>query len=473
MKADSPAFAHLESGGLLIVETRETARALRHAYDRGRRERGHGVWPSPRVATLDDWLSLLWQEARAESGNRQILRPDTQVLRLLAEIIERDSPVALLNIESTARTVLRSWRRMQDWHCDNSAAVLATAEQRALRSWTRALERTQRDDGWIDRARLPAVLASKMPRSIAGERIAVLGFDPEPPAYARLFGACAAAGMAVERLEPGRVQSQVYRFAAANADDELTAAASWARAVLEQDAGAQLAIVVPDLAERRASVRATLDRVVDPSRLLPTDPEHLPLYSMIGGDALQEQPVVDAALRTLRLADAEISWTDAGQLLRTPHLRGWLQESGARARLDRRLRREGRMMWRPSELARLARSADCEIWAQAGIAMRGELRAAGERLNVGDWAQRMGSALRAAGWTDGRTLSSTEFQAVNRFRELLAELAGYDSLLPPLDFAGARRELERVCRDTGFQPDSGDPQIRILDTVDHPGPTYD
>src|SRR5260370_40701012 len=95
MKAGSPAFAHLGSGGLLIVETRETARALRHAYDRRQRERARSVWPSPRIATLDDWLSLVWREARAESRDRQILRPDAQVLRLLVDIIERDSPVPL------------------------------------------------------------------------------------------------------------------------------------------------------------------------------------------------------------------------------------------------------------------------------------------------------------------------------------------------------------------------------------------
>jgi probable DNA repair protein len=68
---------------------------------------------------------------------------------------------------------------------------------------------------------------------------------------------------------------------------------------------------------------------------------------------------------------------------------------------------------------------------------------------------------------------STEHQAAQRLREVLAEFAGLDSLLPAMDLRAARAELYRLSHETGFQPESGDPPIRVLDSVDHPGPNYD
>ncbi len=472
MKAESPAFAHLDSGGLLIVETREMARAMHYAYDRAQRMYARVAWRSPRIRTLDDWLALLWQEVRAATHDPRILRPDFQVLRVLDPIIERDSPVPLLNVEATARAVLRSWRRVHEWCCDGESPR-ATLEELSFVRWTQDLHREQREGRWIDRALLPSLLMADVPRSIGIERIATLGFDPEPPAIRQLFAAFARAGASHARLPFESMQSQCRHFAAASAEDELLAAASWARAKLGESEGIQVAIIVADLADRRAQVRSIFDRLVDPARLLPTTPERLPLYSIIGGARLDEHSIVDTALRALRLADAQVSWTEIGQLLRSPYLVGWPEESGERALLDRRLREARRIVWRFKDVLPLARDGGCDRWVRACLALQSELRDPRERLSASAWAQRMGSALRAVGWGEGRPLASAEFQAANRLREILAELAGLDALFAPLDLASARRELERLCRDTGFQPESGDPPIRILDRIDHPGPAYD
>ncbi len=46
-------------------------------------------------------------------------------------------------------------------------------------------------------------------------------------------------------------------------------------------------------------------------------------------------------------------------------------------------------------------------------------------------------------------------------------------MLPPVELRAALHELERLCRDTAFQPDSGDPRIHVIDAFQHPGPHYD
>lgn len=474
MKADSQAFAHLDSGGLLIVETRELAWAIRRAYDRQQRQTGKTAWPSVRVFTLDDWLAALWKDWRAKTGDPRVLRSDAQTQRVLEQIIARDSTYPLLNLQSTTHAVLRSWRRLHDWELQPGPSLSTTAEDESFRRWSKTLAVDQRRAGWIDRALLPALIAADPPRSLSVERIALLGFDPEPPAMRRLLLAASEAGARVDRLiqEPVPAVDRL-QFQAASADDEWGAAARWARNRIDADPEAQVVIIVPDLTERRHAVRSAFDRVLDPARLLPGCRQQFPVYSMIGGTPLSAHAVVDSAMRLLMCGAATLAWSDVGQLLRSPYLPGWDEESGARALLDRQLRRGGRMTWTVSELRARARKSAAGRWAESIGAVTRELAPVAMRAAPSVWSQRVSRALRAAGWADGRTLSSAEFQAADRLRELVAEFATWDSLLPPLEFESARRELERLARETGYQPEGGDPRVRVLDTLDHPGPGCD
>ena len=163
MKADARAFEHLEAGGLVIVETRESARALRHAYDRRQRRTGKVVWPSARLLTLDDWLAALWQEARIERRDPRILIADSQLVRVFATIIEAETSAPLLNVQATARAAMRSWRRLHDWGGDSGNDPRATDEERSFHAWTRELRRRQREQSWIDRAQLGTLVAAEPP----------------------------------------------------------------------------------------------------------------------------------------------------------------------------------------------------------------------------------------------------------------------------------------------------------------------
>jgi probable DNA repair protein len=473
MTADARAYEHLEAGGLLIVETRESARAVRHAHDRRQRLAARTVWPSARVLTLDDWLAELWQEARTATRDPRILLADSQVARALAAIIEAESAVPLLNVDATARTAMRSWRRVHDWGIDLERLEVVTEEERGFKAWVRRLRHQQLDEGWIDRAQLGALVAAGPPKSISRERIALVGFEERAPIIERLLRAFVDCGASAELLPAPVIPSHASRFAAVDPAQELIAAASWARAWIERDAGATLAIIVPDLAQRRAEVRATLDRIIDPANGSPAQAARLPLYSIVGGEPLASHAVVDAGLTLLRFGDPSIAWTDAGRLLRAPYLRGFTTESGARARLDRLLRKLGRVDFKTAELLRRARESGCADWADACERASLELGDRRQRLRAGAWAGRFGAALRAGGWPDGRPLTSPEHQAAGRLRELLAEFAGLESLLPAMDLQAARTELRRLCHEAGFQPESGDPPIRVLDAIEHPGPNYD
>ena len=473
MKPDVGVFEHLAAGVLLIVESRETARAWRQSYDRAQRAAGRDVWRSARVSTLDDWLVQLWQAWRADRQDARILMSDTQVVHAFEAIIAAESLAPLLNATATAHTAARSWRRLLDWRIDPGSLSAATEEGRSFRDWTERYRRQQAQQLWIDRAQLAGVLAGAPPPAVIGERVIVLGFADQPPALTLLMQAFVRAGAQMERGTAPRVESRVCRFAAADQDHELIAAAEWARERVANDASATCAIIVPDLKGRRASVRAVLERVLDPGSLLPTTPERLPLFAMIGGEPLKDFTIVNAALGVLALGNRALSWSAAGSLLRSPYLPGWQAEAAARSQLDRRLRRLGQVEWERQALARLARAGACPLFAAMIDRATAALDLGRLRRPMHEWVERLGAALKAAGWPEGRALSSGEHQAARRFRDLLTDLALLGAMLPPVELRTALHELERLCRDTAFQRDSGEPRIHVIDAIQHPGPNYD
>lgn len=473
MKPDSRAIEELAAGALLIVESRATARAWRQGYDRAQRAAGRDVWCSARVATLDDWLASLWLEWRAAHGDARVLMSDTQVARAFEAIIAAQSQAPLLNVNATARAAAGSWRRLLDWRIDPRQLTAATAEGRSLRAWIERYRRDQTRLQWIDRAQLAEILAESPPPSITGERIVILGFEDRAPALTHLMQAFIRCGAQMERGTAPQVASRAFKFRAADPEHELIAAAEWARARIERDASATCAIVVPDLKTRRATVRAVFERVIDPGSLLPTTPERLPLFAMIGGEPLIEFAIAATALGLLALGNQTISWTAAGSLLRSPYVAGWQEEAGSRARLDRRLRRMGQVDWERQTLVRLARAAACPLFAAVIERVIAALDVGRSRRSMHEWIERLGGTLEAAGWPEGRALSSVEHQAARRLRDLLTELATFGAMLPPMDLRTALHEFERLCRDTAFQPDSGDPRIQVIDALQHPGPNYD
>ncbi len=77
------------------------------------------------------------------------------------------------------------------------------------------------------------------------------------------------------------------------------------------------------------------------------------------------------------------------------------------------------------------------------------------------WVSIWVAAFEAGPWAERHRWSSTEFQAAERFRELLAALATADRVFGPRSAATAAQILRRAARDTAFQPQTGIPPIWV------------
>jgi ATP-dependent helicase/nuclease subunit B len=90
-----------------------------------------------------------------------------------------------------------------------------------------------------------------------------------------------------------------------------------------------------------------------------------------------------------------------------------------------------------------------------------------------EWLPVWIAALELGPWSQPARWSSFEYQAVERFRDLLASLASADAFFGSHSRESAQRLLRRAARDTPFQPQTGIPSIWVSSQVGDPWLGYD
>jgi hypothetical protein len=230
----------------------------------------------------------------------------------------------------------------------------------------------------------------------------------------------------------------------------------WASANLRADERFRAWICVPDLGRRRTEVTDALDAALAPRRFALTDNSVTAAYAVAGGTPLGEFASVRAALEILDAGTEATSFDRFSALLRAPELQASAAEAAAATLLDLQLRKQG-----PAE-------ADAAAWlttAERITAVRGlapvaalqRLRGAFRKLedlrgsqSMSRWVGAWIAAFEAGPWSLRHRWSSLEYQAAERFRELLATLASADSFFGTHSRRSAQRILRRAVLDLRF-----------------------
>ncbi|MFO7764358.1 MAG: PD-(D/E)XK nuclease family protein, partial [Wenzhouxiangellaceae bacterium] len=289
---------------------------------------------------------------------------------------------------------------------------------------------------WRFSAEVPGLVAER--RLALPERIELTGFElPPTPLQQSLFEALEQAGVEISGLEhsasdapPEIAAIRLHRYT--EPDDELHAAAAWARARLEAHSDDKpdpaIAIVVPDLAGRLARVERIFRQVFDPPGFALGKAGAEPWHISLGLPLAQWSLVADALL-LLGLDPARIDQPTAGRVLGSPYL------AGAEAEADRRAgTTAGLMQWVPFEITGFELMAECKKNGVTRLAEQLDAWRArrAEHLDTAwpsQWVARFQTEFEALGFGRGRALDSREFQVLARWHELLEEFSALDAVV--------------------------------------------
>jgi probable DNA repair protein len=492
-----PLLGALCAGATLVTVNNRLARHWRTLYTR-HAAASRSVWPAPDILPWGGWLSRLWTEASWLDGDAPLLLDAQQAAQVWQDILQEDAP-ALLQVAGSARLAQEAWGLVQEWRLSLPFDPLECNDDVLhFQRWAERFARECEKQDWLDEARLPARLIEALDagRITPPAHILLLGFEDWTPVQEALLEALAQRGTRVERLAGLALEGRVnpnpkavpaaqlplmledtprwgrIRFPDAAREDE--AAARWARAWLERNPSARLAIIAPDLKDRRARLARLLDAQLVPQTLLPGSSDTPRPWNISLGTPLIEHGMVRAAFLVFALGDARLELDTLGQALRSPFLGGFAQERDARALLDARLRQQGERRVAREHVRRQAAEGGCPLFGRVLARLHEHQQGQPRQQSPAGWAQTLREALRLAGWPGDAALDSPSFQLRQAWFEALAKLARLEIVRPRMTRGEALAQLRTLAAETLFQPEAvQDARVQVLGPLEAVGLAFD
>jgi len=460
----------------VVTASRRLARILTTEYNARQVANGKAAWLTPTIVAWHDWQSRLLASV-GQGGQPARLNPhQSRVLweRILRDVI--DDP--LVNIPGLTRHARDAWQRLHEWRVpfDECVAAASSRDQRLFAVAASRYRAHLAAENWIDEAMLgSAVTAAVEAGTIkAPERLLLAGFDRLTPEANALVAALRQRGTHVEQAAAGIVNNGASAVSCEDPDAELRTAGAWARSQLEDNPDGPVGIVVSGLeqdAERAG--RLVREGLVPGWQYAAGSQRQAANVSF--GRRLQDYPAVGIALLLLRWTHSAIGGKDLSLLLRTPFL--GIADTDGRARLELELRRVPDREWTPELLLRAFGEREMPGDAADWLARLGKLAGtAGLRRREGspaEWASAIDALLGDFGWPGAAPLGSADFQLVNRWRDLLNDLARLELVVPQMTLGHAVAQLRAMAAETVFQPEREGAVIEVLGPLEAAGMEFE
>ncbi|MGB5335265.1 MAG: PD-(D/E)XK nuclease family protein [Woeseiaceae bacterium] len=467
----------LRGSSTVITANRRLARVLQqeHAGQQLRLEKS--AWESPAIYSMRDWLVRM-----AHSATRQAELPtrlsahQSQLLWERCILKEFAEPPA--GITSLVRLCRDAWQRMADWQVsisDVARAAQSTDHRLFATTAGRYLSYLEREE-WVDDASLGRLVNELLQagRLRCPERATFVGFDRVTPLVAATRDTLAATGTEIHSMPARPLAEHIELQSFDSVEAEMRGAGAWARQRLENSPQEAIAIIAVNL-EQRATQVAQLVR----DGLVPgwqyAAPAVAQALNASYGRKLSDYPAVSVALLVIAWLVRDISSIELAHLMRTSSLGS--ASMGGRTRLELKLRQLPDRAWTPARVSAMFRGQDGDTptgeWLDMIAYLSKARRALKASASPADWALYIDNALAACGWPGQESLSSFDFQLVNRWRDMLNELARLDLVSPAMNLKTAIRRLELMAAETIFQPESIPGAVQLMGPLEASGAEFD
>ena len=480
----------LDQGAVLLTANQRLARHYHQLYVDWQLSKNKTTWETPSIYFWNVWLSQCWldfTESGSATKNPYSLLSYFQEKALWESVIQKisesKSGLLLLNTASIVRTASDARRLMKSWLC--AAKDIENDQNEDVINFChclKAFEARCNEQGWIDNASLPdefiKLLAEnhehkeKLPKWFL-----LAGFDEYTPQQEKLWDALASQDINIETIVFTEKRGKAARITCDDKISETRIAARWARSLLDRKMSENIGIVVHDLADQRNKIEKIFNEVLTPDTLLEEKGGHARSpFNITLGQSLASYPVVNDALRILKLGREYLNVNELGLLMRSAFLASADEEMNARALCDEKLRRKGEHRLKLASFSEQlsyfsARTpaCSCPVLINQYNKLRSQAGKITGKKNVTEWITLFSDWLAILGWPGERALDSTEYQAVEAFRNLFSDYACIEVVTGKLTYEQALHWLRKIVTDRIFQPESKTAPIQVLGVYETAG----
>jgi probable DNA repair protein len=488
LMADYPKIPHsvvwekIENGAAVVTANRRLARHLTNEHAARNLAAGRSAWESPNILPYSAWLeqlyeALLLNPALAAAENwPDALSPGQELWVWESVIRESEYGKELLQTRAAAKTAQQALALCRQWRMDAKELSHAPPpDTEAFIDWRQDFARRCRQHNWAESASLPDLVASAVRQELIDlpETILFTGFDEYPPQIQDLFAALQAGGTSVILPSAPDLSDRCVCCELPDAESEITRAAHWIRQMLTDQPNTRIGVIVPPLEAVREQLIRIFDDILHPGLVFSADTELERIYNVSLGRPLADYPMIRLALTMLEKAGTCFPISTVSELLRSPFVGGADTEMAARSLLDARLRQTGETEFSIQALHHKARAMGCDQLCNNLRAFE-KARVDLSRLQPPSmWAAAFTALLAALKWPGDRALSSTEYQSLDAWQEVLSRFSAMDRVAGDIGHEQAIRLLKEISADTLFQPETGDRPVQVLGVLEAAGASFD
>lgn len=426
---------------------------------------------APPLLTYRNWLGELWSDL-PDRGTAQVPITQAQSTALWRQTIaESAEGPTLIGHDGPAALAVQAWRSLLAWDIDPSTlkAESGQADFGTFLRWCARYRNRLRDANFVDGAEMERALlhSAATPR----ESVVLLDRHDPPPVELRLLDRLRAAGCQVRQEPPPERPARSLRIELANEHDELACAAAWARRYFASSPSRRVALVVPDLGRKHATVERILAQAPGSDGFADGGSD-IPVAIASGWSELAA-PAINAAFCGIELLSPRGTFVTLSRWLRSPCFHATDRQRYCEAALlETRLR---------SFL--ILKAGFLEAYRHGGLSrtIRGEAPDLARRLDSAlqefptrpnltpsAWIAVWQRSLARLGWS-----AAADADAAQAWERALAEFAQLTPVLGAVRANTAVDELERILNRPRAAAPLSLSGVHVFERVDDIGPGYD
>ncbi len=426
---------------------------------------------APPLLTYRNWLGELWSDL-PDRGTAQVPITQAQSTALWRRTIaESAEGPTLIGHDGPAALAVQAWRSLLAWDIDPSTlkAESGQADFGTFLRWCARYRNRLRDANFVDGAQMERALlhSEATPR----ESVVLLDRHDPPPVELRLLDRLRAAGCQVRHEPPPERPARSLRIELANEHDELACAAAWARRYLESSPSRRVALVVPDLGTKHATVERILAQAPGSDGFADGGSD-IPVAIASGWPELAA-PAINAAFCGIELLSPRGTFVTLSRWLRSPCFHA----------TDRQRYCEAALLETRLRSLLILKAGFLEAYRHGGLSrtIRGEAPDLARRLDSAlaefptrpnltpsAWIAVWQRSLARLGWS-----AAADADAAQAWERALAEFAQLTPVLGAIRANTAVDELERILNRPRTAAPLSLSGVHVFERVDDIGPGYD
>ncbi|MDQ7050260.1 MAG: PD-(D/E)XK nuclease family protein [Enterobacterales bacterium] len=475
----TPIAAKIDAETLILTPNARTRQAL----EAGRMvEMSTGdVVKGLNLFSVSQWQQNLWQQL-AFQQILPIVIDNLAVKAWLTQLIEAEDEWVLTNPKGVADQVLSAYQNLCHWQLPlDQISAESSVEVSYFIEWISAFESFCQQKQLIAEFKKLAVIllhwelvAEQLPA-----KILMVGFNHLTPLEEALFNKVKLAGTQIEYYSIEKNSQQPIQILLNDIKSELDFAARYTYqwSMQQQQKGTasddhSIAVVVDQLTQNLPLVHETFSQVFHAEEEKPWLPLCKPSYNVSAGLPLLEQPIVNAAIKLLKINPHRISFEELQFLKNTPFI-GWDGSKQAVGHFIHQQLLKGKPEY---DLAFIKYQIKLQKDAQpldVLLKLLTELSQLKTKSSMTEHMLRFKEFLIYAGFSEGHNplhpLDYFENEALKGLVECMTRCEIMDYLTSQLSFNQALDYLQQACLEQAFQVASDRSKIQVLGVLEASG----